>query len=67
MEALAFRRTWELVSVPTDVVIVGCHFVFTLNYHPDRSVDKYKAILVVKGILKHRASTILRRSRQLPG
>jgi len=24
MEALASKRTWELISAPTDVVIVGC-------------------------------------------
>ena len=38
MEALDFRRTWELVSVPTYAAIIGCRWVFALKYRPDRSV-----------------------------
>ena len=48
MEALASRGTWELVLAPTDVVIIGCHWVFTLKYCPDGSMDRYKARLVAK-------------------
>jgi len=66
MEALAFRETWESVSTPTDTVVVGCHWVFTLKYHPDKFMDKYKARLMARVILRHMASTILRCSRQLP-
>ena len=46
MKALTFRGTWELISVPTDVV--SCHWVFTLKYCPNGSVDRYKARLVAK-------------------
>jgi len=49
MEAFASTRTWELVSTPTDVVVVGYRCVFALKYRPDGSVDKYKAKLVAKG------------------
>jgi len=49
MEALASRETWELVSAPTDEVIIDYRWVFTLKYHPDGSVNKYKASLVAKG------------------
>jgi len=31
IEALAFRGTWELVLVPTNAVIVGCRWIFTLK------------------------------------
>ena len=48
MEALASRGTWELVSTPTDVV-VSCCWVFTLKYHPDGSVNRYKDRLVANG------------------
>ena len=48
MEALAYRETWELVSAPTDEVIIDYRWVFTLKYHPNGSVDKYKASLVAK-------------------
>jgi len=49
MGALTSRGTWKLVSSPTDAVIVGCCWVFTLKYRPDGSVDRYKARLVSKG------------------
>ena len=49
MEALTSRETWELVSVLTDVVIIGYCWVFTLKYRLDGSVDRYKARLVAKG------------------
>jgi len=37
MEALTFRETWEVVSAPTDTIVIGCRWVFTLKYHPDGS------------------------------
>ena len=48
IEALASRGTWELVLAPTDVVVVGCRWVFALKYRPDGSVDRYKVRLVDK-------------------
>ena len=48
MEALASRGTWELILAPTDIAVVGCRWVFTLKYRSDRSVDRYKARLMVK-------------------
>ena len=48
MNALVSRGTWELVSTPINAV-VGCHWVYTLNYCHDGSVDRYKARLVAKG------------------
>jgi len=47
MIALVFRGTSELVSAPTDVV--GCRWVYTLKYHLDGLVDRYKARFVAKG------------------
>jgi len=49
IEALVSRETWELISAPTDVVVVGCCWVFVLKYRPDGSVDRYKDMLVAKG------------------
>jgi len=48
MKALTSRETWELVLAPTNTGVVGCRWVFTLKYHPDESVDRYKARLVIK-------------------
>ena len=49
MKALTCRKTWELVSAPIDAVVVCCHWVFTLKYRPDGSLDRYKARLMAKG------------------
>jgi len=49
MKALDGRETWELVSVPTDVVVVSCRWVFTLKYRSDGFVDRYKVRLVAIG------------------
>ena len=48
MEALVFSGTWELVSAPTNVTIVGCRWIYTLKFRPDGSVDRYKARLMAK-------------------
>jgi len=52
MDALVSRRIWELVSTPTDAVIVGCRWVYTLKYRPDGSMDHYKARLVAKSYIQ---------------
>jgi len=49
MEALASRGSRELLSAPTYTAVVGCRWVFTLKYHPDGSVYRYKVRLVAKG------------------
>ena len=66
INALTFRETCELILAPTDAVIIGCRWVFTLKYRPDGSVHRYKASSWPKVILKHMTSTILKNSRQLP-
>ncbi|XP_013617128.1 PREDICTED: uncharacterized protein LOC106323577 [Brassica oleracea var. oleracea] len=43
------NHTWDLVSVAQTMNIVGCRWVFTIKYHPDGSIDKYKARIVAKG------------------
>ena len=35
MGALVPREKWELVLAPTDTVIVGCRWVYTLKYRSD--------------------------------
>ena len=49
MNAIVSRETWETVSVPTDAVVVGCRWVYTLKYCSDGSVDRYTARFVAKG------------------
>ena len=40
--------TWELVSLLTQKSIVGYHWVFTMTYLPDGTVEHYKGGLVAK-------------------
>ena len=49
MTALIKNNTWKLVPRPKDKRIVGCKWVFTVNYKADGSVEMYKARLVAKG------------------
>jgi len=48
IDALISRETWQLVSAPKDIIVVGCRWVYTLKYRPDGSVDRYKVRLVAK-------------------
>ena len=48
IDALISRETWELVSAPKDIIVVGCRWVYTLKYRPDGSVNRYKVRLVAK-------------------
>jgi len=47
IDALVSRRTWELVSAPTDVV--GCRSIYTLKYRPNGLLDRYKTRFITKG------------------
>jgi len=49
MDALVSRETWDLVSVPTNAVVMGCRWVYTLKYRRYGFVDRYKVRLVAKG------------------
>jgi hypothetical protein len=49
MDALRRNHTWDVVDKPTDRNIVDSKWVFKMKRLSDRSVDKFKARLVVKG------------------
>jgi len=49
MAALHSNGTWELVSLPPNKQIVGCHWVYTVKIGPDSHIDRLKARLVAKG------------------
>ena len=43
------NHTWDLEAVTQQMNVVGCRWVFTIKYHPDGTIDKYKARIVAKG------------------
>lgn len=48
MKVLQSHHTWDLVRVPPDAVTVGCHWVFSIKYPTDGTLDRLKAFLVAK-------------------
>jgi len=53
MAALEKNNTWDLVPLPKGKHSVGCKWVYTLKYKSGGSLDRYKARLVAKAILKY--------------
>ena len=51
MDTLLENETWELKPLPQDKQVVGCRWVFTVQYHSDSSLERYKARLVAKGYI----------------
>ena len=49
IESIEKNYTWTLVDLPKGAKPIGCKWIFKKKYHPDGSIDKYKAILVAKG------------------
>ena len=47
--ALKRNSTWERCMLPKGKKTVGCKWVFTIKYHADRTIERYKAHLVAKG------------------
>lgn len=43
------NHTWDLEEAAEAMNVVGCRWVFTIKYHPDGTIDKYKARIVAKG------------------
>ena len=49
MFALSENAPWSLVTCPPGKTIVGCHWVYTVKYLFDGSIERLKAHLVAKG------------------
>lgn len=49
IQNLENHHTWEYDQLPADRKAVGFKWVFKVKYHPDSSVGRYKARLVVQG------------------
>jgi hypothetical protein len=51
--------TLELVDRPPDKIIIGVKWVFRTKLNADRTINKHKARLVVKGMLRFMVLIIL--------
>ena len=47
--ALELNNTWKLTLLPAGKSPIGCKWVYTVKYHSDGSIERYKACLVAKG------------------
>lgn len=50
--ALQQNNTWSLVDLPAGKTPVNCKWVYKVKYKSDRSVERYKVMLVAKGYTK---------------
>lgn len=50
MNWLKESQTWKLTDLPVRAKAIPCKWVYSLKTHPDGSIDKYKARLVLKGL-----------------
>ena len=53
MRALEKNQTWELIDMPKEKRIVGCKWMFTVNFKSNGSLERYKAHLVAKGFTQN--------------
>ena len=44
-----YNHTWELVDLPPSAMTIGWKWIFKRKLKQDRSIEKYKAHLVIKG------------------
>lgn len=49
LEALEVNNTWDVTVLPPQKYVIGCKWVFKTKFHPDGTVDRHKARLVVLG------------------
>jgi hypothetical protein len=50
MNSILSNETWELIDRPYGCKPVGYKWVFKKKLRPDGTIDKYKAMLVAKGL-----------------
>ncbi|XP_068483448.1 uncharacterized protein [Phaseolus vulgaris] len=49
LDSIKKNNTWTLVDLPKGAKLIGCKWIFKKKYHPDGSIQKYKARLIAKG------------------
>ncbi|GJT11600.1 retrovirus-related pol polyprotein from transposon TNT 1-94, partial [Tanacetum coccineum] len=67
LQAINKNMTWELVSLPQGKTAIGLKWIFKTKFLTDGSIQKHKAILVVKGYDKTLINDLHRFLYKLPG
>ena len=49
LKSLEKNNTWDITNLPTGKSIVSCKWLFSVKYHANGSVERYKARLVARG------------------
>ena len=49
LDALEKNHTWEATNLPSGHKPINSKWVYKIKYHPDGTIEKLKARLVVKG------------------
>ncbi|CAN1222790.1 Retrovirus-related Pol polyprotein from transposon TNT 1-94 [Linum grandiflorum] len=49
LQALHDNNTWTIVPRPPSATVIGSKWVYTAKFHPDGSLERYKARLVAQG------------------
>ena len=52
MDYIMGNKTWKLVDLPPGSKPIGCKWIFKKKMKVDRTIDKFKARLVVKGFIQ---------------
>ncbi|GJS02490.1 retrovirus-related pol polyprotein from transposon TNT 1-94 [Tanacetum coccineum] len=65
IQDLEGNNIWELTVLPPHKLPIGIKWVFRIKYNVDSSIERFKASLVAKGLIKKKAWTTKRHLHQL--
>ncbi|KPU74550.1 uncharacterized protein Dana_GF27077 [Drosophila ananassae] len=66
IDSLNQNETWSLTRLPRGSKALPCKWVYRVKTHPDGSIDKYKARLVIKGFAQRRGIDYCRKNGNNP-